>query len=56
MFASLRIDVALSTKPISKPSYSLSASELAEVEHQLVEYLNKGFTCKSFYHGPHPNF
>ena len=42
------IDVAPGTKPISKPSYRLSASEAAEVEHQLADYLSKGFIHKSF--------
>ena len=42
------IDVAPGTKPISKPSYRLSASEAAEVEHQLADYLSTGFICKSF--------
>ena len=43
-----RIDVAPGTKPISKPLYRLSASEVAEVERQLADYLSKGFICKSF--------
>ena len=43
-----RIDVAVGTEPISKPSYRLSAFEAAEVERQLADYLSKGFICKSF--------
>ena len=43
-----RIDVALGTKPISKPSYRLSASEAIEVERQLANYLSKGFIRKRF--------
>ena len=43
-----RIDVPPGTKPISKPSYRLSASEAVEVERQLADYLSKGFICKSF--------
>ena len=42
-----RIDVAPGTKPISKPSYRLSAIEAAEVERQLADYLSKGFIRKS---------
>ena len=43
-----RLDVALGIKPISKPSYRLSASEATEVERQLADYLSKGFIRKSF--------
>ena len=43
-----RIDLAPGTKPISKPLYRLSASEVAEVERQLADYLSKGFICKKF--------
>ena len=37
------IDLLPGSKPISKPAYRLSHSEVQEVERQLTEYVEKGF-------------
>ena len=37
------IDVMEGKKPVSKPPYRMSASELQEVERQLADYLARGF-------------
>ena len=41
------IDLLPGSKPISKPAYRLSHSEVQEVERQLAKYVEKGFIRSS---------